>query len=204
MTDHDRLDETLSAAAREYRRPPDTPREEIWAAIQARRSGKSAPVIALETRRRPAWVRAGFALAAVLLLGIAIGRWQPGGLIAPPAEDPSVDAASRGAFVVRYAAIEHLSRVNSLLTDYQTGADAADLRVSARDLLSRTRLLLDARYLEDPTIRTLLEDLEMLLMQVAQLPTNGVGDERELIDDNLAERAIRPRLRNAIPAGPAA
>lgn len=203
--DDDRLDETLASAAREYRRPPATPREEIWAGIEAgRRRQAATPVIALADRRRSTWIRAGLALAAVLLLGIAIGRWQPAVVTGPTPADAALAANERGTTMVRYAAIEHLSRINALLTDYQTGTGAEELRGNARDLLSRTRLLLDARYLEDPAIRALLEDLEMLLIQVAQLPSNGVGTERALIDDNLAERAIRPRLRNAIPAGPAA
>ena len=91
-----------------------------------------------------------------------------------------------------------------LLTDYQTGHVTEEFRASSRDLLAETRQLLDSPRLTDPQIRRLLEDLEMLLAQIAQLAPNGPGGERALIDDNMAERAIRPRLRNAIPAGPAA
>ncbi|MEZ4455912.1 MAG: hypothetical protein R2882_05050 [Gemmatimonadales bacterium] len=207
----DRLDERTEAMAREYHAPPPTPREEIWARIEAaRRTGRTdaTPVIAIASRRRlPRWVPAVVAIAATLVLGVAIGRLTlPGTEAAPPVETAAMTPAApseRATTVTRYAAIEHLSQVSTLLTDYQTGSDNAELPDHARSLLSRTRLLLDAPALE-PELRTLLEDLEVLLVQVAQLPVNGQGIERSLIDDNLAERAIRSRLRNAIPAGPAA
>ncbi|MGE0439771.1 MAG: hypothetical protein AB7L66_10525 [Gemmatimonadales bacterium] len=207
----DRLDERTEAMARDYHAPPPTPREEIWARIEAaRRTGRPspAPVIDIASRRRmPRWVPTVVAIAATLVLGVAIGRLTlPGTDAAPPVETVAATAVApsqRAITVTRYAAIEHLSRVSTLLTDYQTGSEGAELPDHARSLLSRTRLLLDAPALE-PEIRTLLEDLEVLLVQVAQLPPNGQGIERSLIDDNLAERAIRSRLRNAIPAGPAA
>ena len=67
-------------------------------------------------------------------------------------------------------------------------------------------MLLTAQRLSDPSTRVLLEDLELLLVQVARLAPaqKGQADERALIDDNMAERAIRLRLRDAIPAGPTA
>ena len=39
----DRLDEQLKDLAAEYNRPPETPREEMWAAIQKNRAAYRAP-----------------------------------------------------------------------------------------------------------------------------------------------------------------
>lgn len=209
MSDEE-LDERLRELARGYREPPTVPREEIWARVEAARRQdptRTTPILSLASRRRT-WLRPAMALAATLVLGIAIGRWalpelQPGG----PAttafrESPAQEA--RGETVMKYYALDHLRRVDYLLTDYQTGRVTDEFRSSSRDLLVETRQLLESPRLKDPKIRRLLEDLEVLLAQVAQLTPNGPGVERALIDDNMAERAIRPRLRNAIPSGPTA
>jgi hypothetical protein len=97
-----------------------------------------------------------------------------------------------------------LSRVEALLTDYRTGRTDADFRAVARELLSSTRLWLDAGRVDDARLRALLEDLELVLVQITRLAPSGSVDERALIDQGLAEREIRARLRNAIPAGPTA
>jgi hypothetical protein len=203
----DRFDDFLRDAAQDYRSPPDTPREEIWARIEAERRSRPAVVVDLDERRRRRWrrYRGLLALAAVLVLGFAVGRLtlRP----APPTPTPrlSTDAEPpRTSVAARLAAIEHLTRVEVLLTDYETGRADADLIVLARDLLSTTRLWLDSDRITDPKLRSLLEDLELVLVQIAHLAADGQREERALIDQGMADRQIRPRLRNAIPAGPTA
>jgi hypothetical protein len=212
MTD-DRFDDFIKDAAQQYREPPETPRDAIWQRIEAARRNQPAAakpqVVDIQSRRRlPRWTVGVVAIAAVLLVGIAIGRWSlPEFNRAAP--DSTVVAAAptteaRAETMMRFAAIEHLGRVETLLTDYETGHITDEFRSTARSLLSRTRLLLDSKSLADPAMRKLFEDLEVLLVQVAQLTPNGQSEERALIDDNLAGQAIRPRLRNAIPSGPTA
>lgn len=203
----DEFDEFLKKAAKGYRAPPPTPRAEMWARISASRATRPSPAVAvvdLTSRRRTSWLGPLVALAATLLIGVGIGR-----LTITPAPSPEVAAAAQAAranTVVRFAAREHFGQVNALLTDYETGPINEDFHADARELLARTRLLLSAERLSDPSTRVLLEDLELLLVQVARLAPaqNGQAEERELIDDNMAERAIRLRLRDAIPAGPSA
>ena len=87
MSEEDRIDEIIRNAASDYNRPPVTPRDEMWAAIEAARSapGPRLHVTAggvpsgYTTPRRfgaqYAWI--GMAAAAVLLIatGVGIGRW---------------------------------------------------------------------------------------------------------------------------------
>lgn len=207
----EQFDDFVQRAGRQYRQPPATPRDEIWARIEAARQASAPqtarPVIDLTSRRpRPRWGLGLLAAAAVLVVGIGIGRF-----VVPRATNPNppilaaVDAgmpAESPAF--RFVTVATLSQMKTLLTEYDADRINDDFRAAARDLLSTTRLLLSSPRLTDPGMRQLLEDLELMLVQVARLSRTGQGDERGFIDDGMAERAIRQRLGNAIPAGPAA
>jgi hypothetical protein len=72
MTD-DRMDELIRRAAREYNRPGATPRDEIWERIQRARRGSPRTQAPAQSARR-AWLWRGIGIAAVLVIGIGIGR----------------------------------------------------------------------------------------------------------------------------------
>jgi hypothetical protein len=78
---------------------------------------------------------------------------------------------------------------------------------AARDLLTTTRLMLDSPAANDPRLQPLLEDLELVLAQITQLPAErGRKNEMDLINQGLNQRSVLTRLRTAspaIPAGPA-
>ncbi|HXE58581.1 MAG TPA: hypothetical protein VNK43_11325 [Gemmatimonadales bacterium] len=215
----DRFDEWLAREAAGYNRPPEPPREEMWRRIEAARRSRaprSAPGggDVLPFRRpgghplRPAAVGWGVGIAAVLALGIGIGRMLPRGADStrvPVATDPSTPLDRRGdAAPSRALAVEtvrHLARAEMLLTAVRTGPRDAQFSAAARDLLATTRLLLDSRAVTDPRTRALLEDLELVLAQIA--PADG-ADDLDLVVEALEERDMMPRLRTVIPAGPMA
>jgi hypothetical protein len=207
----DQFEQFVANAAKGYREPPTTPREAMWQKIQAARQAeraKPARVIDFESRGRAlqGWYLAAAAVAAVLVIGIGIGRLSVPTKPAEVAGHAASDSASlkRSQTVMRFATAEHFSRIEALLTDYETGRTDADFQATARDLLARTRLLLDSKRLSDPRLRALLEDLELVLVQVSRLEPRASREERGLIDDGILERQVRLRLRNAIPAGPTA
>src|SRR4051812_34363409 len=78
----DRFEDMLGDLASDYNAPPAVPREEMWQRIQAARAAEaearagSANVVAFPVHRRglPAWTAWGLGLAAMLLIGIGIGR----------------------------------------------------------------------------------------------------------------------------------
>ena len=49
----------------------------------------------------------------------------------------------------------------------------------------------------DPRLKNLLEDLELVLAQLAQLPPERRGPELTLIAEALEQRDVVPRLRSA-------
>jgi hypothetical protein len=187
----DRFDRLLREAARDYHRPPDTPREDLWRRIAAARQSR---VLVW----RP-WVRRGLAAAAVLAIGVGLGRlsvlrWRPTAAAGAPSD-----------LAYRVAAAQYLSRTEALLTGFRTGGRAAaevQFTAQARDLLTTTRLMLDSPAAQDPQLKILLEDLELVLAQIAQLPSGGDSEGVQLINQGLEQRSVLLRLRTAIPAGP--
>lgn len=281
----DRLDELTRHLARSYNAPPETPREELWAAISAaRRASHPDP-----RPGRFAWLGRLGALAAMLALGLGIGRFaareggapsggvqrgpvaeraaadtpvQPASLLRdslggpPPAPTrmvvlgqgndglahderaevrdgprfaaevrarpperaaPRVADAERGAWrsgeeteqnpVYTLVATQTLAQGEALLTTFRTARDPAELDPAigawARDVLFATSLLLDSPAGDEPVLRGLLEDLELVLLQITRLsgsPADSV--ERAWIHETLRQRDMLPRLRTVVPAGP--
>jgi hypothetical protein len=105
-------------------------------------------------------------------------------------------------------AARHLSRSEVFLTlfrDALRGDETAELSpAAARQLLVRNRLLLDSPAARDPRMRRLLEDLELVLAQIAQLPADDRTEDTELITDGMEAGDVLTRLRSATSTGVAA
>lgn len=156
------------------------------------------------------------------------GHATPGGTSAgvasPTVASTDVGATDVGATDVtssapsaplRAATVQHLARAEALLTTFAVpdpgaafGSAPGDARPPAtpdaawaRDLLTTTRLLLDSPAGRDPSRRALLEDLELILGQIARLPRTDTPDERALIDRAIRRGDLMAKLRTAVPAG---
>jgi hypothetical protein len=197
----DRFDERVREAAQDYHRPPATPREELWQRITAARAARR--------QRLHAWRTAlvwGVGIAAVLALGIALGRWS---MIGPPSNSATLPPADRAStFVYQLAAAQYLTRTEALLIGFRAESRAGATRLTgqfagqARDLLCTTRLMLDSPAARDIRLKGLLEDLEVVLAQIAQSPSGTDRQDLQLINQGLEQRSVLLRLRTANPAGP--
>lgn len=184
------------------------------ASTTAPTSAPSKTVIALPLVRARRVGTSWWQLAAALLLlagGIGIGRQWRGATPQVPgvASSDSRDSTSRvGSASYDVATVAHLSRAEALLTSFRgrqghgTEASAVDGSMNrwARDLLADTRLLLDSPAATEAHRRALLEDLEMLLAQIVQLPAESSAD-RSLVQRSIERGAVLSRLRSSIPAG---
>jgi len=197
------FDQWLKDAARAtYHAPRTPPRDEMWKRIEEARRHKQVVVI------RP-WLRWALAAAAVLVLGIGIGRVsvvkeQHTANAPTQAVQDTIDALANKAYQI--AATQYLSRTETFLTafraDANRSANTARLARQARDLLSTTQLMLDSPAAKDPRLRSLLEDLELVLMQISLLNPLEDGRDRDLITQGMNQSNVLPKLRSAIPAGP--
>ena len=129
---------------------------------------------------------------------------------APRVDDGTsgVATASGSNAAYQLATMRHFAAAEALLASYDGSArDAktdAQLASWASDLLSQTRLLLDSPAGRDPVRRRLLQDLELVLVQMAQLSPDASKSatlEHELIDGSVRHNDIITRLRSAVPAG---
>lgn len=192
--DEKELQEHLSALKETWRVPPEPPMAEMWQVIEKRSFGPArAP--------RP-WIRIVLPLAATLVLGFGLGQIVP--RMASPnrpsnntAQETSDRTTEQAAFVG--VATNYLERVTALLVNLtdesRQGKPLEGTNERARDLLATTRLLLDSPNINDPHLRELLDDLELVLAQIVRLPGRAAAPDVYLIDQALDQREVLPRLR---------
>jgi len=214
----DRTEERIRAAAADYHEPPDTPREAMWERIRAERAAAGPAEGGARVPRR-AWVGWGVGIAAVLAVGIAIGR------LSAPAGSPRPDAAAGGgtalaarpggapggpgtvpegvtAAAYRVAAAGHLDRVDAFLIQFRrearTGRVDEGLRAPARGLLSDTRLLLASPAAADPDLKTVLDDVELVLAQIERYSAEPSREDLRFIDQGIEQRGLLLELRTVV------
>jgi hypothetical protein len=217
MTADDKLPAGLREAVRDLAAPPPVPRDALWARIEAARGARRPP---RRSARMTELIRWTLPLAATLALGVALGRssvrdrapapafveagptaGQETGAGRPTGADPGAGPAL--PYVV--AAVQHLVRTEALLTSLPEDARLVQVEETAawaRDLLANTRLLMTSPASADPQLAALLQDLELILAQIAALPTAPPAQELRLIEDGIARNDVIGRLRAATTERP--
>jgi hypothetical protein len=215
----DKLDALLRDAAQDYNAPPVTPKAELWERISAARRSAGGPVGQKQSRvlahRRTGLLPYWIGIAALLAIGVAIGRLTvPHNPAAPAPANPGTVTATntpgtaptqqeKGEVATQLATVQHLGQVETFLTEFNTRNAAQDFVGQARDLLTTTRLLLDSKRLTDAPTKRLLQDLELILVQIATVDPKDRREDLGFIADGLAQNNLRARIRSAIPVGPA-
>jgi hypothetical protein len=201
----DRFDDLLRESASDYNDPPETPREEMWAAIQAKRTEQADDsVLPLRPLRHLRWA-AG--IAAVLALGIGLGRLTVRRPEPAPAPLTVVTAPpnAKGNAAYQIATTEHLSQSEAFLTLFRaslrSGGNERLASATAGQLLATNRLLLDSPAASDAKTRLLLQDLELVLAEIAQLSPQPKTRDLDLITEGLEQGGVLSRLRTAVPSG---
>lgn len=179
--------------------PPEGFERVMWARVQAALPERRAAGLA-------AWLapRWAFAAGAVVLAAAAFlaGRWS-GVPVTPPATETAAVAAdgSLQERVLLVAAGDHFDRTQMVLAELVNGdpsrpgiLDAE--RARAADLVSTNRVIRQsAAAAGDDVMEGLLDDLERVLIEVA----NGGGDdtatELEMLKTRIESRGILFRLR---------
>jgi hypothetical protein len=202
MMDDDRFEEVIRDLPRRFNPPPTAPLDEMWSEIE--NAHFSAPQASRASLFSTAWLA-----AATLLLGIGIGALIPRAKNPAPTQSSIVQTAttrdtSAVADAYRDQTHTYLGQAAALLISLpaRDGNAKADSTFSnkAADLLVTTRLLIDSPAAsQDPKLRSLLEDLELVLVQIARL-----RDERssrrdlDLIHQAVEQGDVLSRLNSAV------
>ena len=102
--------------------------------------------------------------------------------------------------------LQHLSGSEAMITAFRASARRGEVdgQIAAwsRDLLSTTRMLEASPVTQDPTMKRLLEDLDLVIVQIAQYVTRGTTnpDELDLIEQSINKRGVILKLRSTLPA----
>ncbi len=201
----DQFDARIRGLAADYRRPPATPRDEMWERIRAERQQRRGTRAARTPVRWVAWV---VGIAAVLAIGIAVGRYTASSparpAVAPIATAPAPEGWNR-TVAQDLAAGRYLSRVETFLSVFRSDAATGGLRPAeygppARELLLTTRLMQSSPIAADAGVRALLEDVELVLAQIAQFSADDGSDELDFIDRSMTQRGVLLKLRSTVAA----
>ena len=124
-----------------------------------------------------------------------------------PPPPPASDDSARKRDLYRMAAAPVLDQAELLLTQFRTGTrvngegttngDGMSYGERASALLVDTRYLMNSPAADDPELRQLLSDLELVLAQIVRLGADG-KQEKEWVDESMEGRSLLPRLR-AVP-----
>ena len=201
--DEDRFEEVIRDLPRSFNAPPPAPLDEMWSAIED--SHFNAPQAKTS---RGSFFSTPWLAAATLLIGIGIGVLIPR-VKAPPAARPPIaqTAATRDTSAVadayRDQTHQYLGQAAALLISLPTkdGSKTADSAFAnkAADLLVTTRLLIDSPAAShDVKLRSLLEDLELVLVQIARLRNERSRSDLDLIHQAVEQGDVLSRLNSAV------
>jgi hypothetical protein len=147
----------------------------------------------------PRWSYAAAGVAVLFFLGIAVGRyWLPNG---GPAPDGLASAPILSAAAIESALGRHFDDAEPLVASYANDGSAAGNgdrvtidREAAQALLVQNLLLKSALARKNPRLADLLDDLGLVLTEIANLRAHGPGDPPDL-KDVIDRRQVLSRVR---------
>jgi hypothetical protein len=208
--DENRFDEVLSDLPRSFNSPPEAPLDEMWAVIENAHFNSPAAVPRSGGMTSPGpWLAA----AAALVIGVGIGHYVPLGGKSQRSDSPALAVASTRplapgadtsaiADAYRDQTSNYLGQAAALLISLPpqnaNGKTDAAFAGKAADLLVTTRLLIDSPAAQDPKLRSLLEDLELVLVQIARLRGERNRGDLDLIHQAVEQGDVISRLNSAV------
>src|SRR5205085_2089891 len=154
----EQFDRLMRDAAETYRRPPQAPLDQMWSAIENETFGMSITPMRKRSLAHNPWLR----MAAVLVLGVVLGRasalskgkWAPERAVAVATAQPRESADPYEQVTNRYLG-ETVTLLVALPKQLEKKETDSAFVGHARELLTTTRLLMDAPTSNDPRLRRL-------------------------------------------------
>lgn len=202
--DDDRFENVVRDLPGSFNPPPPPPLNEMWSVIED--AHFDAP--RASTSSRSTFLSTPWLAAATLLIGIGIGALIPRAKNSVTTLSPVVQTVTRDTSAVadayRDQTHQYLGQAAALLVSLPA-EDASPKANStfankAADLLVTTRLLIDSPAAsQDPKLHSLLEDLELVLVQIARLRgEHSSRGDLDLIHQAVEQGDVLSRLNSAV------
>jgi hypothetical protein len=205
---------TLAAtAAVEVPDPGDEYGAQVWAAIEAHLPARERDTPTSGAARQPAAVgarwRPWLAAAAAVFMA-AGGYWLGRQSVTPPSTGAgptgtTASSAARPAAGIRERVVltalgEHLERTERTLVELVNSDPSAQVDISAeqawaRDLLAANRIYRQSAGAEGPALSQVLEDLEPVLMEIANSPSRLTSEQFETLRARIDARSLVFKVR---------
>jgi len=162
---------------------------------------------ALEPQSKRGWfvwipqLALGGGVAALVLVAFMAGRFSGGDSVAMPASSPALAAADAPERVLHAEVGDHLDRTQMMLVELANAeTDQADVLAGeqgrAVDLVAANRLIRQsAEQSGDIVIAEVLEDLERVLLEIANAPTDATSNELTGLQSRITDEDLLFRLR---------
>jgi hypothetical protein len=197
-TEFEQLQRVLALVDADGLSPADAPgpafEREVWARLElARRPSRLSGWFAA-----PTWAAAG-GLAALVLVAFLAGRFS---MTVSPTPAPSAVAETNVAErVLVLAVVDHLDRSQMVLleilnADASAGGTFAQEQAQARELVAANRLYRQtAVRTGDERTTEMLDELERVLLEIANAPQGATTDQVEALRAHIASRGVLFKVR---------
>ena len=173
---------------------------QVWARLEPQLTAGKRSWLSWLTPAPARWAYAG-AAAVLLVVAFMAGRIS-GPAPAPPAEVASNEAADGNDRVLVLAVVDHLDQSQMVLIELlNADLDAPVMNIGneqsrARDLVAANRLYRQsAAQAGDDATGDVLDELERVLIEIANAPADASKAEREALRDRIAARGLLFRVR---------
>lgn len=196
----------VATAALEVPEKGDEYGAEVWAAIESRLPSREQRLPARAVVRWRPWLAAAAALllaAGSYWLGRQSATTSPTTGVGPTATNvpsPAAPASGIRERVVLTALGEHLDRTERTLVELINSDPGAQVDISAeqawaRDLLEANRIYRQSTGAQAPALSQVLEDLEPVLMEIANSPSRLTSEEFETLRARIDARSLVFKVR---------
>lgn len=145
----------------------------------------------------PRWAFAG-GVGALILVAFIAGRFS---MVPPEPTLVTTDSDDVAERVLVVAVVDHLDRSQMVLvelmnTDLNVSTDIGSERLRARELVSANRLYRQtAVHTGDGATSDVLDELERVLLEIANTPAGATKDDLEALRGRIAQRGVLFKVR---------
>lgn len=176
--------------------PPPSFERTMWARLEPQLASRRPRWMPRIWGTFPQWAFAG-GMAALVLAAFLAGRFSGGTAPVAPSERHA-DVSDR---VLLVAVVDHLDRSQMVLVEFLNAATDGPAAIGseqarARELVAANRLYRQsAAHTGDEMIGLALEDLERVLMEIANAPADASAEDLAVLREQIGPRGLLFRVR---------